>query len=82
MVEIKIDKDGCRKCGLCVKICPTEVLREEKDRSISVVKVQDCIECFSCCDVCPSDAISLIGMREVWRGDVDTSTVKMTKKII
>jgi energy-converting hydrogenase A subunit Q len=55
--EIVTDIDACMACGVCVKKCPTDALRLEKDE----VKVDSnkCILCGECDIICPVNAIKL-----------------------
>ena len=44
-------------CGVCVKKCPTDALRLEKDEVI--VDSDKCILCGECDIICPVNAIKL-----------------------
>jgi NAD-dependent dihydropyrimidine dehydrogenase PreA subunit len=62
MIEIGIDEEACVGCGFCVEECPTEVLTFDKvSRVPRVVKPEDCIQCLSCCYICPATAVELRG---------------------
>jgi polyferredoxin len=53
--EVRIDPDACRKCGKCVKICPTMSIDEQ---SVSAGKtLLSCTKCGRCVDNCPSGAV-------------------------
>ncbi len=49
-----VDPDKCRGCGLCVEVCPLELVSlAEKVASIGA----GCVECQACVKVCPVGAI-------------------------
>ena len=55
----EVDSEKCTGCGLCVDVCPVEVIKMEDD--IAVVDADGCTDCGACVDECPNDAISLPG---------------------
>lgn len=58
-VEVVVHEASCRGCGLCVDLCPTQVLGFDEARRLCVVAAaEDCIGCLSCAYICPSQAIS------------------------
>lgn len=48
------DKD-CTLCGICVNVCPAEVMT--KDKRI-IIDYDRCIRCYCCQEMCPEGAIS------------------------
>ncbi len=52
LLGIKLDKNKCTDCGLCISHCKMDVKR---------VGDHECINCGECMDVCPAKAIS-------WKG--------------
>ena len=52
LVGVKLDRDACTDCGLCVGKCKMDIRR---------VGDQECIQCGECIDVCPTQAIQ-------WKG--------------
>ena len=58
--HIKVDLTLCEKCDLqpCVFVCPASVYKSDpnKDRMI-LVSHENCLECGTCIQVCPLDAI-------------------------
>lgn len=51
---IKLDKDKCTSCGLCITKC---------EMDIKHVGDHECISCGECVDVCPTKAISFKGAK-------------------
>lgn len=45
--------DACKKCGLCVKVCPTKAISLE---SLQVHNPEQCIMCKACVVACPEGA--------------------------
>jgi len=67
MPEIKIDREKCKGCELCVHFCPKGCLAMEDSynrrgyKPSQMLKKDDCTGCAVCALVCPDVAI------EVWR---------------
>ena len=63
--EHLIDKDRCKGCGLCVAICPKNVLEISKEVYTKgyfpayQARSEDCIFCALCCTMCPDVAITI-----------------------
>lgn len=57
MIEIRIDQ--CQKCGLCMKVCPSKIIRENKEGYPEVNKRAEpfCIHCSHCFSICPVGAV-------------------------
>ncbi len=60
-----IESERCKGCGLCVNICPKNVL-EIVDKvnakghfPVHQARPEDCIHCTMCCIVCPDVAIEI-----------------------
>jgi 2-oxoglutarate ferredoxin oxidoreductase subunit delta len=60
-----IDKDRCKGCGLCVTICPKNVLEISDQVNTKGyfpalrARPEDCIYCAMCCTMCPDVAITI-----------------------
>ena len=52
LVGVKLDRDACTDCGLCMGKCKMDIRR---------VGDQECIQCGECVSVCPTNAIQ-------WKG--------------
>lgn len=52
--------DGCIGCGICVKTCPTDVIRLDEETGKAVIKYPAaCQICHLCRMYCPVDAITI-----------------------
>ncbi len=64
-VIVSIDREFCKGCGLCVRICPKQVLAiadtfNSKGYYPAIVTQEDrCVGCGFCAQVCPDVAISV-----------------------
>ncbi|OYD17084.1 hypothetical protein CH333_02000 [candidate division WOR-3 bacterium JGI_Cruoil_03_44_89] len=56
---IKINKDWCKGCELCVAFCPRNVLEIGKDRKAEPAREEDCTGCLICELKCPDFAITV-----------------------
>lgn len=54
LLGVKVDKDACTNCGLCISHCKMDVKR---------VGDHECIDCGECISVCPAKAISWKGSK-------------------
>lgn len=53
-----INQKDCIQCGICVDICPLDVIKKEND--VIVVKYpEECWHCRACVMDCPQNAISM-----------------------
>ena len=67
----KIDTTLCNGCGICVAICPMDVLRlysfttdKGEVKKAYIKYIRDCQSCFLCELECPQDAIYVTPFRE------------------
>jgi nitroreductase/NAD-dependent dihydropyrimidine dehydrogenase PreA subunit len=54
---IEINPGRCIGCGLCIKVCPAEIITLERGKA--VVTDETCISCGHCAAACACDAISV-----------------------
>ncbi len=65
-----IDTDGCKGCGLCVTVCPKNVLEISSQINVKgyfpahQARPEDCIFCAICCTMCPDVAIRIAEIEE------------------
>lgn len=66
----QIIENRCKGCGLCVNMCPKNVLEISKDVNTKgyfpayQARPEDCIFCAICCTMCPDVAIAISEIEE------------------
>jgi pyruvate formate lyase activating enzyme len=53
---------GLSECALCMRACPTGVIRENSDGKAQIERIL-CDNCGACADMCPSRALETLGKR-------------------
>lgn len=60
-----IDSNRCKGCGLCVAVCPKNVLELSEEINtkgyfpVYQARPEDCIFCATCCIMCPDVAVTI-----------------------
>ena len=55
-----VNLELCNGCGICVRICPTDVFRMDPDTNLAVVRYpEDCMLCGFCELDCPEGALTI-----------------------
>ena len=54
-----INRDWCKGCGICVELCPKNVLALDHSEKVTVANPEDCICCKLCELRCPDVAIEV-----------------------
>ena len=65
MAEIKIDKERCKSCMICVSVCPKKLIKVNESKTNHagnkyvefVDKDNECLGCALCAQSCPDMAI-------------------------
>lgn len=60
----KIDLDRCNRCGICIDVCTTDVLRVRDGKTPYIAYLADCMSCFVSEMECPTQAIYVSPVRE------------------
>lgn len=63
--EHLINRDWCKGCGICVALCPKQVLELDREEKVCAVRPEDCICCKMCEIRCPDLAIEVILDEEI-----------------
>jgi ferredoxin len=53
-VRIEKSEEKCTKCGICKRVCPTQVQEVYEQKSGDIITAQ-CIGCLRCVEMCPYD---------------------------
>jgi len=59
MGVMKVDKDKCTACGLCIQNCPFQAWEKSEDDTPKLKASYECFSCYNCMVACPVDAISI-----------------------
>ena len=59
-VEIRINAEWCKGCGICAAFCPKHVLELNAREKAEAVRPGDCIACMLCELRCPDLAIEVL----------------------
>lgn len=66
MYTYRIETDRCKGCGLCVAVCPKNVLAISDEINTSgyypvcQTQPEKCVFCGTCCLMCPDVAITIV----------------------
>ena len=58
VVTLKLDREKCIGCGMCLDVCPRAVL-SLTDSKVEIMNRDACMECGACAKNCPVDAFSV-----------------------
>jgi NAD-dependent dihydropyrimidine dehydrogenase PreA subunit len=60
MAVENIDLERCNGCGICVRSCPMDVFRLDREGKKAVIRYpEDCMLCGWCLMDCPEDAVTV-----------------------
>ncbi len=55
-----LDRECCTGCGICVDVCPEDILRfNEEDKKSYIAYPKDCVACLMCEFFCPVGCIEV-----------------------
>ncbi len=60
VVDIEVDRDLCKCCGICSALCPSTVFDRDELGGPVTARLADCTSCQFCERHCPDLAISLV----------------------
>src|SRR4030042_5854687 len=58
VTTLRISEEKCIGCGMCVTVCPHEVLNLPNGK-VQIVNRDACMECGACAQNCPVNAIAV-----------------------
>jgi ferredoxin len=58
VVTLALDEEKCKGCGICLDVCPHEVLAL-KEGKIEIIDRDGCMECGACMKNCPCEALTV-----------------------
>jgi NAD-dependent dihydropyrimidine dehydrogenase PreA subunit len=58
VVTLQLDEDKCAGCGMCLNVCPHEVLAYA-GKKVRIIDRDACMECGACAVNCPVKAITV-----------------------
>ncbi|MFC1970433.1 ferredoxin family protein [Chloroflexota bacterium] len=62
----RIDLDLCTGCGICVDMCPTDVLRIDEATQKPVARyIENCMTCYNCERECPTGCIDVSPFQKI-----------------
>lgn len=66
MARVTFREDRCKGCGLCISVCPKNIIRENQGKinakgyfPAEVVEMEKCIGCAFCATICPDCVIEV-----------------------
>lgn len=69
--KIVVNREWCKGCAICVKLCPKQVLELDKKEKAVAIRPDDCIVCKLCELRCPDLAIEVLTIQEGKNGKED-----------
>lgn len=74
-MSIRINKEKCIGCGLCMEVCPGNLIKRDSDNLACIKCPKDCWGCTSCIKECPRNAIEFyLGADMGGKGSILTVT--------
>src|SRR5574344_1943515 len=63
-MDISFDIKTCKKCGLCISICPNKILQFDDSKFVHAnpIRVDACFKCGQCMAICQSKSIKVDGL--------------------
>lgn len=64
VVEIAVDDQTCRRCGICLEVCPNKIFVLDQNGAVipDSGKTNLCVRCGHCMAICPTKSIKIAGL--------------------
>lgn len=59
-MAVNINRKWCKKCGICVAMCPQEALDNDTEGYPFLARPEKCNQCGQCEWICPDFAVEVI----------------------
>ena len=83
MFTITIDRNQCKKDGLCASVCPADIFVQKEKLTIPKLMNQDgCIACGHCVAICPQGAISHSGFPSTEIQPIQVQELPTTEQVM
>lgn len=56
---VVLNENWCKRCGLCIAVCPFHVFEPDEEGLPLLVKLEKCTECQLCELICPDFALEV-----------------------
>lgn len=57
-VSLKLDKEKCIGCGICLEVCPHQIFLIQEGKAV-IREIDRCMECGACSKNCPVQALQV-----------------------
>jgi nitroreductase/NAD-dependent dihydropyrimidine dehydrogenase PreA subunit len=81
MGVMKVDKEKCNKCELCMQNCPFRCWENDEEGFPVMKEEYACFSCYNCKVACPNDAMMIIDSYHVDAGFWKTEPYPLTAKM-
>ena len=63
MLKFTVDPVLCTRCGMCVRDCPAQIIKQDGAALPDIAEDQElqCYQCQHCLAICPTAALSILG---------------------
>ena len=78
---MKVDKELCTSCGLCLQNCPFKAWEMGADEYPKLKDEYECFSCYNCMVACPVEAISIVEPYHVDDGFWKTDSAPLEARI-
>lgn len=66
MAKVEFREERCKGCGICIKVCPRQIILSRQDKlndkgfhPVGIDDMERCIGCAFCAIMCPDEVIEV-----------------------